>query len=132
MKRILIAGAIVAGLLGLAGTPADAAPAKPAVLIKKAGGKFKGNNIYSQGDDDVQQLCSQVGNEHTFTLKVQNDGTTKRRFNVTTTSFGGSGSSTFTVIYKGEDVTTAIIAGPGKRTNKLAPGERSKPFKIVG
>ena len=129
MKRILIATACAAAVLAIAGAPAQAANSKPDALVKKAGGKFKGNNIY--GDGDGQVVCSKTGDQHTFIVKVQNDGSKARRFYVAATSFGGSTNSSFTVTYDGEDVTDAVIAGPGPLTNKIAPGEKSKPFTIA-
>ena len=129
MKRIILATTCAAAVLALTGAPAHAAKVKPDALIKKAGGKFKGNNIYD-AQAEGQRVCVVGGNQYRFVFKVQNDGTRVRRFIITSGGYGGTASSSFSISFEGQDITSAVINGEIPKTNRVAPGEKSKPVII--
>ena len=98
---------------------------KPDALIKRSTDTtFLGNNIYNTtGNSQTRNWSIKVGDERTFNLKFQNDGTMADRLEI-----GGPDSSPkfkLTYMAGNSDVTAAVVAGT-YRTKSLDPGETAK------
>lgn len=84
---------------------------KPDGRIKKGSGTLVGNNIYNTtGLNQTRQGSAAIGSTITFTVSIQNDGTTSGKFKVAAT---GTASANYQVKYfRGTtDITGAVVAG---------------------
>jgi hypothetical protein len=94
---------------------------RPDGQIRKAGGAWRGADVYGSASDQTIRQRVRRGQTRSFQWLVQNDGERPERFRLV----GAPGNQRWRVRYfaGGKDVTRAVSAGR-YRTGTLSPGER--------